>query len=698
MDKQDDELFYEEKEHLNLVQEIITTQLNTVEEQLSKSADSILQHKKYLWENIYELDPEEIASNRLQISESHDSHDQMLERKRLLQKLQDNSYFARIDFAYEEDDDAQALYIGLGGLVDKKSYQNYIFDWRAPIASMYYDFSVGPAYYTAPIGKIEGTITQKRQMKVRKGQLEYVFASDDNVNDEILQRELAGSGSTKMRNIVSTIQKEQNKIVRDLQSEIMIVQGVAGSGKTSIALHRIAYMLYQYKNTISSSQVLILSPNSIFSEYISNVLPELGEQNISEVNFDVMAEHELKKICTFEPKYEQAEYIVSCTKETDERLMAIRYKAGKIFLDELKTYASGLSEKILKFKDISVLGYNISSTTLKEWYNRYSISKPLFERLEGIADRIVDMYSTDHNVDISKKIQNEVKDYIFRLVDKQDILEIYTDFLKDMGEKYNELSFVQVDKKHILYEDVFPLVLFKMLVYGKEASQYSLIKHVLVDEMQDYSMIQFEILKECFKCNMTILGDINQVMDKDTGIVIEELPNIFEKKVTLIQLMKSYRSTFEISEFCRKIGRIQGMESIERHGAIPQIIVSDSYSEMIDKIKHSVEKIDLNTVTTVAIICKTQKQAKKLYDSFDGEFSKRCYLMNEPDSHFQEGIIITNSYLVKGLEFDHVIISDASEENYHSERDRQMLYIGCTRALHGLELFAINKLSNIVPV
>jgi len=693
---EDHEIIREEQEHLKDVQSIITTQIGKLDGLINQNTHSILEQKRYLWENIYELDPEEIAANRTLVSGEHDSYDRNINQRRKLLKLYDNSYFARIDFAFDGDDCAEPLYIGLGNLMSDDSFEVYIYDWRAPIASMYYNFETGKAFYDAPDGKISGNITQRRQIKVRNGKLEYAFISNQNIDDEILQKELANAGSTKMRNIVSTIQKEQNKIIRDTDSNILIVQGVAGSGKTSIALHRVAYMLYKYRDSLNSSDVLIISPNSIFSDYISNVLPELGEENIAEVSFDSIAEHEIGKTYSFEPKYQQAQYIINAC-DDDIRIRSIRFKKSLTFLNEIENYIGQLPEEIIDFSDISVFGYSISKENIKRWYEGFSDKKSIFEKLDLIADRIVDNYSTRSDVKLTKKQCDEIRNTVYSLAKTTDIMELYADFISKLSEKYPEAGNISPSAKKLPYEDVFPVVLMKIMLFGRKINKYNRIKHILVDEMQDYSMVQFAILKKCFNCKMTILGDVSQVIDKSDFVIYDDLLSLFDTKdINVIKMLKSYRSTFEISELCKKIGQIENLESVERHGSAPQIVKCDSFETMIKKIQNELDKIDLQTTTTAAIICKTAKQAEELYRAMDPEHSKKCNLMNTPDSDFSEGLIITNSYLVKGLEFDHVIIPDIGTKCYHTERDRQILYISCTRALHKLSLYTFSDVNKFI--
>lgn len=687
MDMKVDDIMKEELEHLDYIQGVISKQLDEVENSMEKAKEGILEQKRYLWENIYELDPEEIASNRLSISEEHDSYEMRDNRRRLLMKQKENPYFGRIDFVYDGEDEAEILYIGLGGLQEKKSISNLIYDWRAPISSMYYDFDTGKAFYEAPMGTMDGEITQKRQLKIRKGVMEYAIQSNFNIDDEILQKELSGNGSTKMRNIVATIQKEQNSIVRDQSSNIMVVQGVAGSGKTSIALHRIAFLLYQNRNNLKSSEVLIISPNTIFSDYISNVLPELGEQNITEVSFDEIAEHEMKGISKYEKKYKQMEYVINC-QEDDERLKSIRLKSGVEFLNELKEFVKELEDTLFEFSEYSLNGELTEGTWIKELYSGRMLAKyPVFVRLDHIADRIADMYESNHGAIISISSRNEIKKNLKDMAKTKNIIELYEQFITKVRSKYPECqAFSLSPNNNVQYEDVFPIILLKFLLFGNERSYFERMKHVIVDEMQDYSMVQYEILNTLFKCKMTILGDINQVVDRNNATLIDNLEKIFGEKATLIKMMKSYRSTFEISEFCRKMCSLSDAESFERHGEIPSIEQCDNYNSMINSIQKKIDSVDLSVTTTMVVICKTASAADELYAALDDEHKGKCYLMNDENSNFHEGIIVTNSYLVKGLEFDHVIVPSVTVEEYNSERDRQILYIAGTRALHKLDI------------
>lgn len=717
----------EELSHLRETEDYIAECLDATNLALGEIKKDIISQKQYLWENIYEMKPMDIQSAKAPVSVAHDLYSQRQKQRLLLQKQRANPYFARIDFVYDGEDAPEALYIGLYGLRSKNTQDALIYDWRAPVAGMYYDFDAGAAYYDAPMGRITGKIVGKRQIKIKNGILEYVLSAGFKVDDELLQRELAGNASARMRNIAATIQKEQNSVIRDLTSPILLVQGAAGSGKTSVALHRIAFLLYQNRKTLQSSEVLILSPNHIFSEYISNVLPELGEENICEMGFDAFARHELAETAEFETKYEQLEYIINCRFEDDPRLREIQRKNSFWFLQELMRFIKGLENSLPAFSDYTFSlpsrpeedgthSYTVTAEELQKLYGGSFSSLPVFKRFEQIVEKITDDYETLYDTKLFTPAREAIQHGIFTMCRTTDIFQLYDEFIRSLGEKYplpddaspsasqNILQTADDDaapKHNLLYEDVFPIILMKTMLFGREASRLDRIKHVVVDEMQDYSMVQYELLKQLFRCNMTILGDINQKMDghqtpskdavpensSEKNSLPDMLCEVFGGKVTFVRLEKSYRSTFEISEFCQKLGGFTGTSSFCRHGKSPVLEKCRDYPDMAAKLMQRIDRADPLKTASAAIICKTAAAAKRLYQAFDGNHQERCHLMATEDDDFCEGILITSSYLAKGLEFDLVIVPDATAEEYSCAKDRQILYIACTRALHELEIF-----------
>jgi len=356
------EIKIQEEKHLESVKNEISSSIDDIKESLSNKYKGIIESKKYVWENFYDLDPAEIASNNQVIDMDLNTYESKLKRKRILEKMLQSPYFARIDFIMDGESIVDKFYIGLSNFVKKGEFESLVYDWRAPISTMYYDYEIGEAKYTAPIGDIKGNIQRKIQYKIKDGKLVYMFESSLKIDDEILQKELGKTTDEKMENIVATIQKEQNKIIRNDKNDTLIVQGVAGSGKTSIALHRVAYLLYKYKDTLKSNNVLIISPNKVFSDYISNVLPELGEENILEMSFDDLAENELKGIARFETRYNQLEYIIEHGANKDhERLESILNKSSLDFLGYMKEYIKFLENDIFNPTDFSYEDFSIKA-------------------------------------------------------------------------------------------------------------------------------------------------------------------------------------------------------------------------------------------------------------------------------------------------------------------------------------------------
>ena len=321
---------------------------------------------------------------------------------------------------------------------------------------------------------------------------------------------------------------------------------------------------------------------------------------------------------------------------------------------------------------------------------------PIFERIDKIGDRLADIYESDKNIIVSVNFRNEIKQSLRSMAKITDIVQIYSQFIGQMSHKYDILEKDYISDDILFYEDVFPIVLLNFMLNGKEKSKFDRIKHVIVDEMQDYSMVQYEILNYLFQCRMTILGDINQVVDRENTTVLDTIQEIFGEKLTIVKMMKNYRSTYEIGDFCRRLCNLTDTEIFGRHGKKPVLEECDNYSHMIEMLQRKMDELDLSKITTMAIICKSSVAAHKLYQSLDAIYKGKCYLMNKEDDNFHEGILITNSYLIKGLEFDHVIVPEVTESEYHTKRDRQILYISCTRALHELDIFYYGNRSHLL--
>ena len=676
----------EEIQYLDKVVKSITESIEILSNQLAASEKELAEQKRYIWDNIYEMDMVEKASNVDIVVGQEGGIQNKIDEIRSLKKLVKSPYFGRIDFSYDDDTEemAEKFYIGIRGFSSEDEYEQMVYDWRAPISSMFYDYEEGPASYKAPMGTFEGIIRKKRQYKIENGKLVFILNSSLKIDDEILQEALSHSTDNKMKNIVSTIQKEQNSIIRNDGANVLVVQGVAGSGKTSIALHRIAYILYTFKDKMNSSEMLVVSPNRIFSDYISNVLPELGETNIKEMSLEHLLSNELKGICSVEDRFDSLETIISAGNRETERNLCIEYKSSMDFYRDIQVFFDNFIERYVIFCDVKVGDATIQAATLKRMYTTGYISKlPYFSRFKEITDKLVEEMELGTGETLSAKKKNDILNEIMgKCLRKNSVYQIYKDFLNDLSRDKN-LPLELIGKTEINYEDAFPLVFFKFKLIGYTA--FHNIKHVVIDEMQDYNRIQFEILKAVFPCKMTILGDINQVLVPRKETVLDVLENVFDD-AQIIKVNKTYRSTAEITNFASEIIGLKDVVVFDRHGMEPQVKSCVNNNGEIQSICEILQESLKDGFKNIAVICKDEKEAKDLYAMLINIDAPNISLCTKESVRFDGGIVILTTYLAKGLEFDVVIVPNVDDENYVSDIYRQLLYVSCTRALHKLYL------------
>ena len=665
-----------ERKYLEEVMKKLHQASKELEEKLTSSYREIIDAKKYLWVNLAELDPAERAANRMDISMSIDSGEQAAARHRKIRKLIESAYFGRVDFHGKDHDRAEIFYIGVHSFSEDGSRNLLIYDWRSPIASLFYDFNAGPAYYDAPMGRVEGDIRTKRQYKIRDGLMDYMIESSMNIHDDVLQKELSSTSDEKMKNIVATIQKEQNAIIRNETSNELIIQGVAGSGKTSVALHRVAYLLYRHKDTLKSRNVLILSPNKAFSDYISNVLPELGEEKIMEVNAEELAAKELAGICGFQTFHEQVRELAEVVDPGN--IERIRFKAGVDFVEAMDSYMKHVDGHYFVPEDIRVDGIRIPKDDVLGAY-RASIRLPVKHRLEKAALSLIGSFRTDDGERLTPASSRTIKAAIRKMFKFQNVMGLYKDFYAHIGKPR---LFKLYRKNTIEYADVYPLIYLKMFYLGP--SVYESVKHLLIDEMQDYTPIQYAVLSKWFPCKKTILGDSSQSVNPYSSTTLQEIKRMFPEAET-IELLKSYRSTLEIMTFAKALNPGSRLVPVERHGEQPQLIECTDVQEEWNQIRELCLEFSQSDHHSLGIVCKTRKQAETVYQGIQDVQAPVC-LLDFHSEQFHEGITVTFSHMAKGLEFDRVIIPFANADNYSTDLDKSLLYIACTRAMHSLYL------------
>lgn len=666
-----------EKIWLDETTRLIRSKISKLGQQLYDKEEKIQEFQKFIWDSRHDMDPTEmrsmIATNDIEVNMA-------LRKGNYFQKLfriQNNPYFGAITF--KSGDSSDKIYIGITHVEDDEKY--YVHDWRAPISSMFYDYGVGNAEYESPSGKISGEITNKRQFKIEQGNLIRVFDNSINIDDDMLQEVLSTSSNEKMKNIVNTIQQEQNLIIRNTEDRNLIVQGIAGSGKTSVALHRIAFLLYKIEN-LKSNNILIFSPNQIFSEYISNVLPELGEDNTMQTTF-----HDFLK--TFINEYKEVESFTSFVerfyKYEELNPLLVKYKQSDDVINDLNKYIADFVNNIEFVNDLLTHDFDIAKDELnyllKDRYSKFN----LLDRINSIAERIC----RDYYKGKKHKFMSVRALLIKNLSYKFDYKDIYKNFFysKYFINGYDgKISDNEINKitrsKTINYEDACLFVYIKGLLEGFEYK--GLIKEVVIDEAQDYSKLQYIIIKNIFrKSSFTILGDINQTINpyyKYNSLKV--LCELFGDSKYL-ELTKTYRSSQEIIEYTNKILNLNYVSAIRKANK-REVLLRNEKENLKEQLIMDINML-LHDKFSIAIITKNDNEAKKIYELLKDEY-EYLRLLNSNTVDFDKRLVIVPVYIAKGLEFDASIIYTNIDDKYTSD-EKYLYYVACTRTQHQLIVY-----------
>ena len=668
----------QEKEYLKQIISFLKKVIGNTDASVKDHVDTLAEYKDYIWSN-KDIDPHEIRSMRESILNHFALGESVINKHKRLTKILAIPYFGRIDFLEKkENSKVVPTYIGIHTFYDPESRATLIHDWRAPVSSMFYDHELGEAGYRSPSGEIKGVISLKRQYRIRGGKMEFMIESALTVHDDILQKELSSNADDKMKNIVATIQREQNQIIRNEDIRTLIIQGVAGSGKTSIALHRIAYLLYTFRDSISSKDILIISPNKVFSDYISNVLPELGEETVPETSMEQI----LSGVLEHKYKYQTYFGLVNelLEKPSSSLIDRIAYKASFGFISELDKFILHIENTYFKAADVKLTKYiTIPAPFIEEQYLRFN-RYPIRRRFDAMADYMLDMLKIQYTFTVTTTGRNLLKKEIRLMFAGNNDIQVYKDFFKWT----NNPGMFKMRKGHTLeYSDLAPLAYLHLALEGN-GNQPFRVKHLLIDEMQDYSPIQYKVIQKLFPCRKTVLGDAGQSVNPYGSSTAETI----QKSLTaseIMKLCKSYRSTFEITDFAQKIHPNAELEPVARHGEKPQILQFGSAVEELSGIMGLISTYRKSGYKSLGIICKTEQQARKMADMLKSYANDISFLSSQ-SSAFVQGIVITSAHMAKGLEFDEVIIPQTDERNYRSEIDKSMLYVAVTRAMHRLTL------------
>lgn len=678
-----------EKNYLKRVLDVITVDANKIDQELESLGDNILEGRAHVWDTVAEMDDYEQAATEGDVELKSDYYTNLAHRRSILEKQSDSPYFGKIRYLADGETLSEDYYFGISSLAEDGKL--YVIDWRAPIADLYYNFELGKAYYEAPAGVHSGEIEYKYQFKIEKGKIKYAIDSQATITDEVLMRELSKNASPIMKNIAATIQREQNEIIRISFGENLLVQGVAGSGKTSIALHRVAYILYNCRDTIKAKDILIISPSKAFSGYIRNVLPELGENNVVQLGLEEIATAELKGIASFENRAHYLERVYDSFRFDEKTEESMRYKSSIDFVVQMKKYIKHLEKNLFKPRNFRVKDYECTKETFEKLFFVQFRKYPARVRLNKIVAYVEDEMRAHFHHKINSQLHFKIVELLSVMFKRFSPAELYNEFLKYL-EKSGKIVNIPDLTLPIPFEDVYGMVLFKISIEGATGG-YGKYKHVVVDEMQDYTPSQYEIVNMLFKCPKTVLGDMNQIIDPYMNIGKLETMQLLLGEHNLRLLTTSYRSSCEITEFANRL-TTERVNPIARHEGNPEVIKCDGRKEVASRIAEDItEAYEKKGFGSVAIIARNKEHALALREDLA---HLPVTLLLDSTTPYRGGTVITTAIIVKGFEFDQVIIPDADSECYSSEAEKHILYVSITRALHSLKIYYTKELSDFL--
>ena len=666
-----------------------------------------------------------------------------------VERLEKRPYFARVDFKEQGEKKPETIYIGLGSFADKNDHF-LIYDWRAPISSIYYDGKLGEVSYNSPEGKITVDMTKKRQFMIEDGKIVNMFDTNESIGDQMLLEVLSEKSSTQMKSIVTTIQQEQNKIIRNTSADLLFVQGAAGSGKTSAILQRIAFLLYRYRGNLTSSDVIMFSPNQLFNDYIKNVLPEMGEQNMVQMTYWQFVARRLPGM-NVENLFKQFE-----DQNADTNIS--KFKDSVNFFNLVTRYAKHLNKRGVVFKNIYFRDKKkpyFDKEKIKEIYYSYNENYNLANRIDAAREELIKMLNRKiapeaRKAWVARTIEGMSQSELNELYDRPDqefeseakeeaflgrkiVLKAlkgvhkrilhnhfinmraqYLSFLRAVP-KMVDLAKWNIDeedwmhhidevkenfKKHdIAITDVSAYLYLYDLITGRRTNYE--MRYAFIDEIQDYTPFQLAYLKYNFpRAKFTMLGDLNQaIFTKDESrSLLKQISGLFDpEKIDVVQLTKSYRSTKQLTNFTKQILR-QGekIEAFNRQGPKPVIWGRDSDEQAIDVLVDVLRDNEKRKMTT-AIITKDLAGAKFVHEKLS-EKGEKSTLIATANQRLVDGTLVIPSYLAKGLEFDAVVMWGANKKNYHQLDETQLVYTITSRAMYKLDVIYTGEKSPLLDV
>ena len=677
----------EEQARLDAMQARLDAAIAETERRMRDYGEDVKEQVAYMWEQRREMDFVEKISSRQSIEQSALQGEALGRQRTRLLKLKKSPWFGRFDFCPQRRDQARPFYIGVHHFHDDEAGETLVYDWRAPVATLFYDYETGPGRYVTPDGPVTGIIEAKRQFRIRYHDIELMIDSAVNIVDDVLLETLSEASDAHMREIVATIQRDQNAIIRNEEARILVIQGVAGSGKTSIALHRIAFLLYRFRDSLTSDDILIISPNRVFADYIANVLPELGEEEVREIGMEDLASSLLEDQYKFQTFFEQTEALLN---GKDNGLKErIRFKADPEFLRRLRRYAEHVEKNRFRDEDLWLARRLIPGFLMAEVFAKHK-RLPITERVAQTTHEITRKVALEYNYELNPDQVRTLREAIRDRVNEQTLRQLYLAFYDwlDQPEMFRPAG------NRLEYADVFPLIFLKMQLEGVR-SPYRQVRHLLIDEMQDYTPVQYAILARLFQCNMTILGDAWQSVNPYSASTAELIREAFGG-ATCVALHKTFRSTAEIARFADRISPNPALEVVERHGPAPEVLALPDRRREVDAVIERIEDFNQSEHHSLGIVCKSRRHAQRLHKALEKRLGE-IHLLDSHSSAFSSGVVVMSAHLAKGLEFDRVIVPDADQSNYADAVDRNLLYVACTRAMHRLTLTHTGQASAFIP-
>lgn len=689
-----------ELEFFNNISQEISETLEQVQSDVELEQKQIKNLKNYINDQYGAMDVKELRGNVEDVRAMVSLANADMKRLRNLQFLKENPYFAKIRFISEKTGKAANIYIGTGGFWSEKDKRAKIYDWRAPISALYYDYELGKASYkvvdtTGPhptVTEYQGEITEKYQYNIKDGKMLYMADTGQRVSDELLLKALSGNAPEKMKPVVATIQKEQNGIIRDSSSKELVVDGRAGSGKTVIAMHRLAWLLYNKRKTLNTGNVLILSPNTVFSDYVSSILPELMEDPVAEKQWDDLMDELVFIDLEYESRIEQADVILSSEPDT-ERIRNIKLKTSIAFFDAFEEYIEKVFVGETKFKDFHYEKMTFPKEKLEKYFFGNFSSLPAYERYYNIAYFILGDFMSENKKEYSEnrveKMQRHIQNQLIHQFSEKNIVKIYRDFLSVVEKAFPGAEKFTDEHGRITYEDMQAIFYLQIKLYG--CNTYKDLKHCVIDEMQDYSVFQFAIMKMIFGGTKTILGDRFQVLlPNDEENVLDAIIRIFPDR-TLKILNRTYRSTEEIARFCNGIlGEECEAMPYARHGKEPEQVVAENREQQIGMLREKLAELKNSDYGSVAVLCDDEATAYEVFRTLD---DPKIRFLSERNAGYRGGVAVMSRFLAKGMEFDAVCVVSESDLKPGSMNpsDLSAHYISCTRALHELYVFGVKE-------